>query len=324
VTHWKKRHKKLLINRILIQPAIMKLVKQQKPTLIFTREPFILNKLVQLGIPVIFESHNNKLHNRIKIVHRFIKHRVIKASRSLNLACLFSISDALAKFWITEGVPEEKSFSYHDGFDHSLFEEHQEKYEARELLDLPRGKTIVTYTGGLYPDREIDNIISLAGIFPEILFLVIGGPEKNRRHYLDIAEKISVKNIHFMGFIKHASIPQYLFASDILLALWSSKVPTINFCSPLKLFEYMAAGRVIVAHAFPTIQEVLTDEKEAVLCQPDDPSSVETGLKRALSLSGNNQLGLNARRKAFRQYSWDTRVLKLLTFLENKIQANNT
>ena len=51
--------------------------------------------------------------------------------------------------------------------------------------------------------------------------------------------------------------------------IWTDKTNTMNYCSPLKLFEYMAAGRIIVGHDFPTISEVLTNNETALLVPPD-------------------------------------------------------
>ncbi|MFW5803676.1 MAG: glycosyltransferase [bacterium] len=317
IIHWKQVHSKRLINRILVKSKIIKIIKKQKPDIIFTRESFILTSLVKLNIPVIFESHNAKLHTKYKFIHQYLKKKVIKASKSSNFKCLFSISKALSKYWESNGVPKQKLFSWHDGFDQSLFKETQEKSIARNKLKLPKDKTIVTYTGGLYPDREIDNIIKLAKEKPEVYFLVIGGPEKNRLHYQSFAKSNQVKNIHFPGYVEHRLIPQYLYASDILLALWSTKVPTINYCSPLKLFEYMAAGRVLLAHSFPTIKEVLTDEVDAVFCEPQNFQSLKSKLDKAIKESKTNKLGLNARKKALELYSWDTRVKKLIEFIKN-------
>jgi len=193
------------------------------------------------------------------------------------------------------------------------------KNAAREKLNLPIDKTIVTYTGGLYPDREIDNIIKLAKKFPGVYFMVIGGPENNRQYFRKVAQENSVPNINFMGFVEHNTIPQFLYASDILLALWSSKVLTINYCSPLKLFEYMAAGRLILAHDFPTIREVLEDNVDAIFCMPDNFESLKSKLGEVLTrINDDSNIGENARNKAFELYSWDTRVAKLLEFINKQ------
>jgi len=237
---------------------------------------------------------------------------------SQNFKCLFSISEALSEYWKQKGVPSEKLFAWHDGFESSLFENHIDKNAAKSKLNLSIDKTIVTYTGGLYPNRDIENIVYLAKEFPDVDFLVIGGPEKNRLHFKQLSHEKKVSNINFMGFVEHNLIPQYLYASDILLALWSSKVPTINYCSPLKIFEYMAAGRTIVAHDFPTIREVLENEKDSILCEPDNFDSLKSALSKALLDQNASNYGKTARDKAFKLYSWDNRVTKLLEFMQNQ------
>jgi glycosyltransferase involved in cell wall biosynthesis len=315
---WQGRHKNRFLNRLMVKQSIINVVRENKAEIIFTREVYILDELVKFGIPVIFESHNARLHTRYDIIHKFLEKRLLRSANSLNFKCLFSISQALSKYWEQRGAPKDKLFAWHDGFENSIFKEVVDKKTARNQLNLPLGKPIVTYTGGLYPDREIDNIIYLAKEYPETFFLIIGGPEKNRQYYKRISQEKSVSNINFVGFVEHNFIPQYLFASDILLALWSKKVPTINYCSPLKIFEYMAAGRTIVAHDFPTIREVLENKVDAIFCAPDNFQSLKSALENALKEVGNSNYGENARKKAFELYSWDNRVAKLLEFLNDK------
>lgn len=317
IESWEKRHTNRMVNRFLVKPKIVEIAKKQNPDIIFTREPFILKDLIKLNIPLVFESHSSRLHIRFSLIHFFLKKRIISASKSPAFKCLFSISEALSNYWQNNGVPKNKLFHWHDGFDSKLFETYVDKITARENLKLPIDKPIVTYTGGLYPDREIDNIILLAKEYPKVQFLVIGGPEKNRAYYQGIADKENILNISFLGFVKHTSIPQYLYASDVLLALWSSKVPTINFCSPLKLFEYMAAGRIILAHNFPTIREVLVDNEDAIFTKPDNFEDLKNKLGTALNTINSNRLGLNARKKAYNMYTWDDRVKGLISFMES-------
>jgi glycosyltransferase involved in cell wall biosynthesis len=318
VIHWNRRHNNSLINRILVKSRILQIAKKIDPDLIFTREPYILKDIIKLNVPIIFESHSTKLHNRFTIIHRFLKNRILRSSTNPHFKCMFSISQALSDFWQKQGIPKEKLFSWHDGFDISLFKEVIDKNKARKMLNLPKNKIIVTYTGGLYPDREVDNIIYLAREFDHLYFLIIGGPEKNRKFYQNIANEKSVFNINFIGFIEHKLIPHYLFASDILLALWSSKVSTINYCSPLKLFEYMAAGKIILAHDFPTIREVLDDNVDSILCAPDDFMSLKSKLDIALIKLQSSNFGEISRKKAFELFTWNSRVNHLNAFISLK------
>ncbi len=314
---WNQMSTNLFLNRIIVKSKIIKIVKEAKPDIIFSRDSYILNALTKLNIPIIYESHNSKLHTGQKILNKFLEKRLLSASNSKNLICFFSISEALSKYWGQKGIPQKKLFSWHDGFNSSLFKKYIKKNTARSKLNLPINKKIITYTGGLYPNRDIENIIYLAKEFPDVIFLVIGGPENNRRNFEKLSLKENVKNINFVGFIEHTMIPHYLYASDVLLALWSSKVPTINYCSPLKIFEYMAAGRTIIAHGFPTIREVLNNEFDSFLCEPDNFDSLKSTLRKVLE-NNNSAYGKMARAKAFKQYSWDKRVFELIKFIQNK------
>jgi len=317
VGFWSRVHKNGLINRILLRSKIKEIIKHEQPDIVFTRASAFLKPIVQTATPVIYESHNARQHNRYLLLHKYFQRQVVSASYKNNFLCLLSISDALKEYWKTTGAMEDKLFSWHDGFDESHFKTPKGKTKAREQLNLPQEKTIVTYTGGLYPKREIDKVILLAKEYPEILFMVIGGPEKNKLHYENMAKSMSVANIRFLGYKKHNDIPDYLFASDVLLALWSKHVPTINYCSPLKLFEYMAAGRVILAHGFPTIKEVLTDQHDAIICEPDNFDDLKHSLPLAIEKAQTNVLGLNAREKALSQYTWDKRAASVLGFINN-------
>lgn len=316
---WKQKTKNRMLNRIFIRSEIKNIVKKFHSDIIFTRDPYILNILIKVDSKIIYESHNARLHTKYDIIHNFLKNRVIKLSKYPNFKCLFSISESLSKFWYKEGVPKEKLFSWHDGFDHSLFNNYFDKTEQRKKLNLPLDKNIATYTGGLYKDRKIEDIILLAKEHPETYFLIIGGPKKQKKYYQNIAKNNSVSNINFIGFVDHNLIPKYLFASDILLALWSSKVPTIKYCSPLKLFEYMASGRLILAHSFPTIKEVLTDDVDAIFCKPDSIESLKTNFGFALSKIEDSSYGKAARKKAFNLYTWDMRASQLINFIDNHI-----
>jgi glycosyltransferase involved in cell wall biosynthesis len=316
VDYWKPFCNNRLINRFLIRKRIERILVAENPDIVFTREPALLSTITKKGFKVIFESHNAKLHNRFSFVHNYLKKSVVRTAKREEMICLFSISKALSSYWASQGVEKAKLFSWHDGFEETLFNIEQKKEEARKRTNLPREKIIITYTGGLYPDREIENIILLAKHNPSLLFVIIGGPEKNKILFNRLAEQQDINNIQFLGFVEHNQIPDYLFSSDVLLALWSSKVPTINYCSPLKLFEYMASGRAILAHGFPTIQEVLTDGKNAIICAPDNFEALNAKLKLAVKESEKSDMGYKARKLAFEKYSWDSRVENLLLFLK--------
>ena len=216
-------------------------------------------------------------------------------------------------FWVSKGIPKEKSIALHDGFSEDQYENLPTTLEARTKLSLPLDKKIVTYTGSLYFDREIDSILKLAKDYPECFFLVVGGPNQNADHFKKLADGQKCENLKFTGRVLHQEVPMFLAASDILLGLWSSKVKTINYCSPLKVFEYMASGKLIIAHGYPTILEVLKDGETGYITKPDSYEDLKRNMKRALQNTNQEELSRNARKDAFLKYTWRSRAKQIIT-----------
>jgi glycosyltransferase involved in cell wall biosynthesis len=107
--------------------------------------------------------------------------------------------------------------------------------------------------------------------------------------------------IHFAGLVDHTAIPAAVAGFDIAL-----QPRVVTYASPLKLFEYMAAGKAIVAPDQPNIREVLTDGETALLFDPVMPDA----MWRAIGwLAGDPalraRLGARAREEINRRdYTW--------------------
>ncbi len=83
--------------------------------------------------------------------------------------------------------------------------------------------------------------------------------------------------------------------------------------SPIKLFEYMAAGKPIVATRVGQIPEIITDERSGLIVPPEDPEAMAAALER---LHGDpdlrTRLGAEAQREAREHHSWDARLATIL------------
>ena len=99
----------------------------------------------------------------------------------------------------------------------------------------------------------------------------------------------------------------------------SRKVPTIDFCSPLKLFEYMATANLVIAHDFITIREVITHGKTGFLVNPKSNLNLIHQLKKALNFEGSKKIGLNARKLVLNKYTWSDRSKSIIKILQNDI-----
>jgi glycosyltransferase involved in cell wall biosynthesis len=146
---------------------------------------------------------------------------------------------------------------------------------ARQQLTFPSAPTVMC-TGHLYAGRGADLFLALAKSIPQAHFVWVGGRPDDIATWKQRAESQNISNLTFTGFIPNQNLPLYQSAADILLMPYSRSImgssgtaDSASVASPMKMFEYMAAGRAIITADLPVIREVL-NEKNAVFCKPDD------------------------------------------------------
>ncbi len=173
------------------------------------------------------------------------------------------------------------------------------------------------YTGHLYQGRGMDLLVELAKKLPEIQFIWVGGREEDVNQWREYINKNQIKNIRLVGFVGNEYIPAYQSAGDVLLMPYEMSIAgssggnSVDFCSPMKMFEYMAAGKPIISSDLPILHEVL-NKKNAILCSYNDVNQWVD----AINLIKNDpafgiRLG-NQARLDVEKYSWIERARKSL------------
>lgn len=208
------------------------------------------------------------------------------------------------------------------GVELERYENLPDPVSARRKLGLPE-KFTVGYTGHFYAGRGMDLMVTLAKAMPDIQFLLVGGRAPDVSLWQERLDQQGVTNIHLTGFVDNAILPLYQAAADVLLMPYGTKIAvsgggnTASFASPMKMFEYMAAGRAILTSDLPIIHEVLNEDM-AVFCPPEDPAAWESAL-RALQADPERQHRLaKTSREAVEQYTWIARAEKTLDGLPLK------
>ena len=124
-----------------------------------------------------------------------------------------------------------------------------------------------------------------------------------------------VPAIHFTGALPHDSLPAYLAAADIGVAPFDpsrhSSLSLAFYWSPLKVFEYMAAGLPVVAPALPRLATLVEHEREGVLYDSRDPHGLDAALVSLADSTRRRRLGAAARERVVRDFSWDVHCAKL-------------
>lgn len=284
------------------------LARHRDADLCMVRSIFMNRVALAMGFDVVYESHGASLHSTSGILDLLYRRILLKSVHCKNQIRFVAISHALAKIWKERGVPDRKILTLHDGVCAADYKDVIRQADARKALKIDTTRKLVVYAGSLYRDRGVDTIFRLAKKFQQAMFYIVGGPEQEKVRYESVVREVGLKNVVFAGQVHHQHVKDYLFAADVLLMLWSRRVPTIDICSPLKVFEYMAAERIIVGHGFPTIREVLKDGETALLVDPDSYEDLEHNMQNALRLGYPNDMATHARKQVLSQYSWEKRA----------------
>jgi glycosyltransferase involved in cell wall biosynthesis len=189
---------------------------------------------------------------------------------------------------------------------------------------LPEGegeRPSIYYVGQLYPWKGAGLVVDVAARVPEANVVIVGGQTNWTQDDPDIAalaerarELGVAARVELRGHVPYDRVPEALAAASVALLPLPDEPVARLFTSPLKLFDYMAAGVPIVASDLPALREVLRHEENALLAQPDDPDAFATAVRRLLADGAlAARLGRQARADVA-AYSWDARARALLDF----------
>ncbi len=175
-----------------------------------------------------------------------------------------------------------------------------------------RGGRTVVYVGQLYPWKGVDVLVRAMARLPGARARVVGGGEGLERLRALARDTGCAERVEFTGQVPAARVRALLAEAGVAVLPGSRTWLGGRFTSPLKLFEYMAAGVPIVAGDVPAVREVLADGETAVLVPAGDPQALAAGIQRILD---DPALGRRLRAAALelvRRYGWDARARRVL------------
>ncbi len=212
----------------------------------------------------------------------------------------------------------EKTLIAPDGVSVGDFSTDVSKFDAREKLHLPQDKKLAVYTGYFYPWKGVDILVYATKLLPpDTEVIMVGGSEHDTAPLLHIVHELKISNIRFVPFRPHHEMVFYQKAADCLVLIGSNRHQESKFfTSPLKLFEYMASGRPIVASHTPAIAEILHDGDSALLADPDNAEELARGITKVLSDENLAHRIADAARRDVEQYDWVLRARHIKDFIE--------
>jgi glycosyltransferase involved in cell wall biosynthesis len=189
----------------------------------------------------------------------------------------------------------------------------------RIFREAPEGPPHVGYAGHLYPWKGVDVLIESLTMLPDVSALIVGGQpgERDRSRLEALARAHGVaERVEFTGWLPPGDVAARIARCHVLALPNVRSTISERYTSPLKLFEYLNAGRAIVASDLPAVREVLTAGKDALLVEPGKPAALSVAIG---TLLGDSDLRDRLSRAAFAEaagYSWDARAGRLEAVLQ--------
>jgi glycosyltransferase involved in cell wall biosynthesis len=182
----------------------------------------------------------------------------------------------------------------------------------------PRRTPVVAYAGHLYAWKGVDVLLEAIAAVPEVEGLIAGGheAEADLARLKSLAASLGIqKRVTFTGMVPPSQVGKLLRSADVLVLPNPPSAISTRFTSPLKLFEYMAAGRPIVASDLPAIREVLEDKVTALLVPAGDAPGIAAAVRRLIAEPALGERLARAAARAVPDYSWDRRAERIEALL---------
>lgn len=257
-----------------------------------------------LCTPFFVELHNIKTRN-------FRNNFLLKRARGV-IAINNIIREKLIKYF---GLSPEKIIVHPNGIDLEKYISLPSRDEARKTLNLPLNRKIALYAGRFYDWKGL-GVLSAASFKKSTLFYLVGGTKEELEKI--ISKKIP-DGVICAGACGYDQIPIWLAAADLLVIIGTKNNPYSYYhTSPMKLFEYMAARRPILAAKTPAIRQIVSDE-EASFYAPDDPGDLSSMIETVIADSNTAEVKVQKAHEKMQKFSWDNRASDIIRFVKSNI-----
>ena len=284
-------------DRVAVRYAV-----KHKADAVFTRSPKAGRLCVEAGLDTVVESHLPPGHGKFR-------HLQAVASEPRFLGVV-TIAEELKELYVANGIPGEKICVRPDAVDLRTFEDPADGDSVRNRIGVPLDAFLVIYCGHLYEGRGVDEVLAAARRLPEFSFLLVGGWAKDvaRRR----GEAKDLANVKFTGFVPNREVPAYLAAGEVLLMPYSAECSTAPWMSPMKLFEYMASRRPIIATDLPALRKHLEHGRNSLLIAPGDVDDLVEAIREVASRPQDAARLAEAAYEDVRPHTWDNRARDVL------------
>lgn len=294
-----------------------------KPDIVYSRPinsftALIFSKLTSSYL--VIEVNGDQLQHRRSMGASFIKLFLIKFIERINFRfcdMIIPITHGLKNMLIERyTIPAGKMVVIESGSNTSLFKP-LSRADCLEKLKLDQKARYVGFVGMFFRHQGIDTLIeaspAILSSFPDARFLVVGDGVMMEEWKRKISQKNLSQAFIFPGQVPYVDVPLYLNSMDVCVAPFTRDR---GETSPLKLFDYLACGRPVVASDIASIHEILLESGAAIPITPDDPKALAKAITELFcNPEKAAELGRRGRQFVQSKYSWEAVAQRLLSAL---------
>jgi len=214
---------------------------------------------------------------------------------------------------LERGVSKRKVAVTPNGVDFGKFDFRLDPGRIRKRFGLDR-EFIVGFVGILTrlwgANTILESARQLISECEDIHFMIVG----NGREHSEISEFIEKNGLSerftLTGGVSHLDIPWYIASMDLAIAPYSYKEPFHG--SAMKIFEYMAMAKPVIASAQGQIKDLIQNGENGLLIEPDDASGLAQAILR-LKRDKNMMIDMGLKARAtVENHTWESNARKIL------------
>jgi glycosyltransferase involved in cell wall biosynthesis len=307
-----RHHVAMLVQTFTYLLALLVWLLFRRVDVLYTRDLFLGFALVRLRprttlIYEVHQRHKSRLGRRLQgaIVRR---------------AFVVPITEHLAAEMRALGA--ERVLVAHDGIRAARFANVPTQSDARAAVGWPQDVFIVGWVGRLHlmgVDKGVGLLVDALRQVDGAALAIVGGPDEMVNHLRDRWSAAGLDAGRFLasGQVPPERVPLYLSALDVCAMPHPWTEQFAYYTSPIKLFEYMASRRAIIASDLPGFAEVITDQESALLLPPEDVEALADAIRRLRDdVALRARLAERAYEVVMARYTWQARAEAIRQLLE--------
>jgi glycosyltransferase involved in cell wall biosynthesis len=304
---------------------LAKAIREHKPDCIYERYNLFLPAGIwaarRYKLPLLLEVNAPILEERSRYdglsLTRLARWSQAYAWRNADVT--LPVTQVLGDIVASYGVDPKRIVVIPNGINGERFESAPDVEAAKRALGLD-GRLVLGFTGFVRDWHGLDKVLNL----------IANDPPASRRHLLVVgdgparpnlerqARELGIENrVTFTGIVGRDDVARHVAAFDVAL-----QPAVVAYASPLKLFEYLALGKAIVGPAQPNIEEILVQNQNAVLFDPDNTDALAEAIQVLCTDDAlRARVAENARATIVtRQLTWDANARRVVGLFDELLQ----